>query len=68
MKAKNKITQRELEVLKLISLEYTSDEIAKELYISSHTALSHRKNLLQKFGVRNTAGLIKEAFVKGLLK
>ena len=58
----NPISQREREVLNLIAYEYSTKEIAQKLYISQHTALSHRKNLLQKFGVRNTAGLIRKAF------
>ena len=58
----NPISQREREVLDLIAYEYSTKEIAQKLFISQHTALSHRKNLLQKFGVRNTAGLIRKAF------
>ena len=63
-----KLTRREKEVLKCISNELTTHEIAEKLFISIRTVESHRKNLLQKLNVRNTAGLIKEAFVKGLLK
>lgn len=62
-----KITRREKEVLQCISDELTNHEIAEKLFISIKTVESHRNNLLQKFGVRNTAGLIKEAFTKGLL-
>ena len=62
------LTVREVEVLGLISLEYTSKEIASILCISNHTALSHRKNLIEKLGVRNTAGLIRKSFEMGYLK
>jgi len=62
-----KITRREKEILTCIAEELTNSEIAKKLFISIKTVESHRKNLHQKFGVRNTAGLIKEAFTKGLL-
>ncbi len=62
-----KLTRREREILLCISNEFTNIEIAKQLFISTKTVESHRKNLHQKFGVRNTAGLIKEAFTKGLL-
>ena len=58
----NAISQREKEVLRLIAYEYSTKEIAEKLYISQHTALSHRKKLLQKFRVKNTAGLIRKAF------
>ncbi len=61
------ITKRELQVLELISQEYTSHEIARELYISTHTAESHRKNLFSKLGVRNAAGLVRKAFEYRLL-
>jgi DNA-binding NarL/FixJ family response regulator len=62
-----KLTRRENEILTCIAEELTNTEIAKQLFISTKTVESHRKNLHQKFGVRNTAGLIKEAFTKGIL-
>ncbi len=62
-----KLTRREQEILSNIAEELTNIEIAEKLFISIKTVESHRKNLHQKFGVRNTAGLIKEAFTKGLL-
>jgi len=62
-----KLTRRENEILTCIAEEFTNSEIAEKLFISTKTVESHRKNLLQKFGVRNTAGLIKEAFTKGIL-
>ena len=42
--------------------EFTNQEIAEKLYISSRTVDAHRRNLLQKTGARNTAGLVKYAF------
>ncbi len=62
-----KLTRREKEVLEKIAEELTNQEIADTLFISIKTVESHRNNLLQKFEVRNTAGLIKEAYTKGLL-
>lgn len=62
-----KLTRREKEILQCIADELTNNEIAEKLFISAKTVESHRNSILQKFGVRNTAGLIKEAFVKGLL-
>lgn len=61
------ISPREKEVLKLIAFEHTSQEIAQELYISNHTAISHRKSLLEKMKARNTAGLVRRAFELGIL-
>lgn len=61
------ISTRENEVLNLIAYEFTSKEIAQHLLISNHTALSHRKNLIAKLGVRNTAGLVRRGYELGLL-
>jgi DNA-binding CsgD family transcriptional regulator len=55
------VSKREKEVLMLIAEGFSSKQIADELYISNHTAIKHRKNLIEKFKVKNTAQLIKEA-------
>jgi DNA-binding CsgD family transcriptional regulator len=55
------ISKREKEVLMLIAEGFSSKQIANKLYISSHTAIKHRKNLIEKFNVKNTAQLIREA-------
>lgn len=55
------ISPREREVLKLVGEGYSSKQIADQLFISNHTAISHRKNLIEKFNVKNTAQLIKRA-------
>jgi len=57
-----KISDRERQVLLLIADGFSSKEIADKLCISNHTAISHRKNLIEKFKVKNTAQLVKEAF------
>jgi len=62
-----KLTRREKEILQLITEEYTTDEIAAKLFISSTTVISHRKNLLRKVNAKNVAGLVKKAFEFGLL-
>lgn len=61
------ITDRELEVLQMIVKEHTNQEIAEKLHISPRTVDAHRRNLLQKTGARNTAGLVKYAFQNGLV-
>ena len=61
------ISPREREVLCLIAYEHTSKEIAATLHISSHTAITHRQNLLEKLNARNTAGLVRRAFEHGIL-
>lgn len=62
------ITKREQEVLYLIAYEHSTKEIAHSLYISEHTVISHRKNLLIKMNVKNTAGLVRRAFELGMLE
>lgn len=61
------LTDREVEVLELICKEYTNAEIAEKLYISVRTVDAHRRNLLQKTGARNTAGLVRYAMKHDLL-
>ena len=62
-----RLTSRELEVLKLLSQEYSTKEIAKGLNLSSSTIESHRRNLLIKMQVKNVAGLIRRSFEVGIL-
>jgi DNA-binding NarL/FixJ family response regulator len=58
---KYSLTKRELEILKLITEEKTNDEISTYLFIAKRTVDSHRQNLLNKLGVKNTVGLTKIA-------
>jgi DNA-binding NarL/FixJ family response regulator len=62
------VTEREIEILKMIASEMTNDEIAETLEISKRTVDAHRQNLLHKFRVRNTVGLIKVAYELDLIK
>lgn len=62
-----KLTRREKEVLALIVEEYTTQEIANKLFISLNTVETHRKHLLHKLNVRNTAGLVRFAMEHNLL-
>jgi two-component system, NarL family, nitrate/nitrite response regulator NarL len=61
------ITQREMEILQLIALGLTSQDIANKLFISKNTVETHRKNMLAKLNVNNTAALLKIAYKKGLV-
>lgn len=61
------LTSREKEVLTLIAEGLTNAQIAEKLFVSPYTVDSHRKNLLTKFEVNNTAGLIKLAVRNGLV-
>jgi DNA-binding NarL/FixJ family response regulator len=62
------LTNREIEILKLIAQEYSNAEIADKLFISIRTVDTHRRNLIEKLGVKNTAGLVKYAFKTGLIE
>ena len=61
------LTEREVEVLRLIAQEYSNGEIAEKLFISIRTVDTHRRNLLEKLQVKNTVGLVKYAIEKGII-
>ncbi len=61
------LTERELDVLKLIGQQFTSDEIANKLYIAKSTVDTHRKNLINKLKVKNAVGLGLFAERNGLI-
>ncbi|WP_218080384.1 response regulator transcription factor [Anthocerotibacter panamensis] len=59
------LTNRELEILNLIAQGHTNPEIATKLFISPRTVDTHRTNLMQKLGIKNTAGLVRFALEQG---
>lgn len=61
------LTRREKEILKLIAEGLTSNDIGKLLFISPTTVDTHRKHILEKFKVNNTAILIKTATQLGII-
>ncbi|MBK8506847.1 MAG: response regulator transcription factor [Saprospiraceae bacterium] len=62
------LTFREKEILYLIAMEKTNQEIANLLFLSPETIRTHRKNILIKLEAINTAGMIRRAFEERLLK
>lgn len=62
------LTERELEILKMIALEHSNTEIATLLFISPKTVETHRKNLMKKIGVKNSLGVYKFAVKHKLLE
>ena len=56
-----KLSEREMEVLELVSKGKTTKEIASELFVSTRTIETHRVNMMKKLNVQNTAELIKKA-------
>ena len=61
------LSDRELEVLKLICEGYSNNEIAEKLFISIHTVDGHRRNLISKTGVKNAPNLVLFALKNGLI-
>ncbi len=61
------LTDREREILEMIALELTSDEIAAKLFISKKTVDNHRTNMLQKTHCKSTIGLVKFAIRNGIV-
>lgn len=61
------LTSREKEILELIAQGYTNPQIAEKIFLSSFTIDSHRKNLLAKLNVKNTASLIRLAVEQKLI-
>lgn len=57
----NPLSMREIEILKLIILGHTNTDIADKLFLSSRTVDTHRKNILSKLNIKNTASLVKYA-------
>ena len=62
-----KITKREIEIINLIAKQMTNEEIAIELGIKKRTIDTHRQKILEKLGLKNTAGLIMYAIKNHLL-
>ncbi|MBK6932184.1 MAG: response regulator transcription factor [Saprospirales bacterium] len=61
------LTRREIEVMRYIGQVLNNKDIAEKLYISDQTVSVHRKNIMRKLGVNNTASLIKIAFENNLV-
>ena len=61
-----KLTEREIEIVKLIVAGFTDVLIAEKLIISPHTVKTHRKRILSKLNLPNTASLVRVAVQNGL--
>ncbi|HEX2984026.1 MAG TPA: response regulator transcription factor [Ignavibacteriales bacterium] len=62
------LTNREIEIVKLIAAGFTSQEIAEKLFISYFTVGKHRKNIMKKLELKNTAELVRYAMKEGYVK
>lgn len=63
----SRLTDRELEVLRLVAAGRSNKEMAAELGIGRRTVETHRENLMRKLGIRSIAGLTRLALEQGLL-
>jgi two-component system response regulator NreC len=61
------LSERELEVLRLVALGHTNTEIAKQMYISPRTVETHRGNLQRKLGVSGRPELVRYALERGVI-
>ena len=62
-----KLSKRELEVLKLIAQELTTEQIAEQLQVTVSTIETHRRNMFRKAEVKNVIGLLKYAIKEELI-
>ena len=62
-----RISEREMEIITLIAEGYSNKEVADKLFLSTHTITTHRKNIMNKLGVNNTAGLVLFAVRENLV-
>lgn len=61
------ISEREIEIIRYIAEGYSNQEIADKLFLSVHTVTTHRKNIMGKLGISNTAGLVMYAIREQLI-
>lgn len=61
------LSDRELEIITYIAEGYTNQQIAEKLFLSAHTVNTHRKNIMAKLGINNTAGIVMYAVKANLV-
>jgi DNA-binding NarL/FixJ family response regulator len=61
------ISEREIEIIRMIAEGYSNKEIADKLFLSTHTVNTHRKNIMNKLGVNNTAGIVLFAVKENII-
>jgi DNA-binding NarL/FixJ family response regulator len=61
------LTIREKEILKHVAMGFSNKEIAEQLFISVHTVMTHRKNIIEKTGIKSISGLTMYAIMTKLI-
>ena len=64
----SKLSKREVELIKMMSIGFSNSEIASKLFLSKRTVENHRFNIMKKLRVKNTAGIIKYALLNNMIK
>lgn len=62
-----KISEREVDIIRLIALGFSNKQIGDKLFLSTHTVGTHRKNIMAKLGVNNTAGVVVYAIKESII-
>lgn len=62
-----RISGREAEIIRLVAEGFTNKEIADKLFLSAHTVTTHRKNIMAKLGINNTAGMVLFAIKNNIM-
>lgn len=62
------LTEREIQVIQLVCLDFTNKEIAKHLYLSPRTIESHRARIMERINVKSVSGLVVYAYTHGIYK
>ncbi len=68
MKSRVKLTKREKEILELVAQGLSAQEIATLVFVSLNTVETHRRNIMQKLGARNTVEAVARAIRTGVIK
>ena len=66
-KSNNKISEREIAILECVAKGLTNKEIAEKLFISAHTVITHRKNIVRKLGIKTVSGLTVYAILNKII-